>query len=117
MTWLKGFTLLCAFAAIGELISQLLPFPFPGPIIGLLLLLIALRLRLISLKQVAPISDQLLGHLSLFFIPSGVGLMVMWPQIQRVALPLMVATIVSTLFVLAAVGLTVQYFARREDRS
>lgn len=115
MTWLLGFTLLCAFAALGEIISVLLPFAFPGPIIGFVLLLIALELKWIKPSRVEGTADFLLHNLSLFFIPSGVGLMVSWPHIKDQAAPLLLITLVSTIAVLVVVGHSIQFLATRRD--
>lgn len=59
---------------IGEGIANVWDVPLPGNLIGMLLLLLLLILRVVKLEQIATISDFLLGHLSFFFIPAGVGL-------------------------------------------
>ena len=72
--------LLCQLA--GEIIVRGLRLPMPGPVIGLLLLLLILlaRDRFASLARgplqgdgVEGASRGLLAHLSLLFIPAGVG--------------------------------------------
>jgi putative effector of murein hydrolase LrgA (UPF0299 family) len=72
--------LLCQLA--GEIIVRGLALPMPGPVIGMLLLLVLLLLRdRATLFARGPLqgggvetaSKGLLAHLSLLFVPAGVG--------------------------------------------
>lgn len=74
--------LLCQLA--GEVVARGLGLPMPGPVLGLLLLLLLLlaRDRLGMLARgplqgdgVESASRGLLAHLSLLFVPAGVGVM------------------------------------------
>ena len=49
-----------------------LHLPLPGPVLGLLILLVALRWTAVR-APVGAAADVLLGHLSLLFVPVGVG--------------------------------------------
>lgn len=73
--------LLCQLA--GEIFVRGLALPMPGPVIGMLLLLILLLARdRIGLLARGPLGDGgvengargLLAHLSLLFVPAGVGI-------------------------------------------
>src|SRR3954449_1560541 len=75
-----GLILLCQL--IGEAVVRGLGLPLPGPVLGLLLLLILLlaRDRFVLLARgplrnegVEMASKGLLAHLSLLFVPAGVG--------------------------------------------
>ena len=74
MTGLRGLAWLLALQSAGELLSRGLSLPFPGPVVGMLLLLVALRWPLVR-EPVAVCADFLLSHLSLLFVPVGVGVM------------------------------------------
>jgi holin-like protein len=72
--------LLCQLA--GEIIVRSMALPIPGPVLGMLLLFVLLLLRdRASLFAVGPLqgggvesaAKGLLAHLSLMFIPAGVG--------------------------------------------
>src|SRR5712675_436551 len=70
--------LLCQLA--GEVIVRGLGLPMPGPVVGLLLLLLLARDRFVALARgplqqdgVENASRGLLAHLSLLFVPAGVG--------------------------------------------
>ena len=71
---LQGIAWLLALQTAGELIGRAFGLPFPGPVIGLLLLLVALRHRHVQ-TRVGAAADFLLAHLSLLFVPVGVGVM------------------------------------------
>ncbi|MDD5028646.1 MAG: CidA/LrgA family protein [Rhodoferax sp.] len=74
MQGLQGLAWLLVMQSAGELLSRGLKLPFPGPVIGMLLLLLALRWQSVRLP-VAVCAGFLLSHLSLLFVPVGVGVM------------------------------------------
>lgn len=74
MNGLCGLAWLLALQAVGELVARGLSLPFPGPVIGMLLLLVALRLPVVR-EPVQACATFLLTHLSLLFVPVGVGVM------------------------------------------
>jgi holin-like protein len=74
MQALRGFAWLLVLQSAGELLAHALRLPFPGPVVGLVLLLIALRVEAVR-TPVAACADFLLAHLSLLFVPVGVGVM------------------------------------------
>lgn len=71
---LKGFTILLLFQCFGVLLAQLMHWPFPGPVLGMLLLLPCLYLRPLR-EPVQACANFLLSHLSLLFIPVSVGIL------------------------------------------
>ena len=74
MIALRGLAFLLLLQAAGEGLAHLLRLPFPGPVIGLVMLLVALQVTWIR-EPVAAAAEFLLAHLSLLFIPVGVGVM------------------------------------------
>lgn len=74
MIALRGLAWLLALQSAGEALSRFLHLPFPGPVVGMILLLLALRWRAVR-EPVAVCADFLLSHLSLLFVPVGVGVM------------------------------------------
>lgn len=74
MQALRGFAWLLVLQSAGELLAHALRLPFPGPVVGLVLLLAALNVEAVR-TPVAACSDFLLTHLSLLFVPVGVGVM------------------------------------------
>ena len=74
MNGLRGLAWLLVFQSIGEVLARGFALPLPGPVLGLMLLLAALRSPLVR-EPVGECADFLLSHLSLLFIPVGVGVM------------------------------------------
>lgn len=63
--------LLCQLA--GEAAARGLSLPVPGPVLGMLLLLVLLASSARMVALVRPVAQGILGHLSLLFVPAGVG--------------------------------------------
>ncbi len=93
---------------IAELVVRMTNIRFPSSLLGMLILTFSLKVGLIKLEWVKGISDFLLAHLGLFFVPPGVALMLYLDIIQAQLIPIVAATIISTLLVLTVTGWTYQ---------
>ncbi|MET3616816.1 putative effector of murein hydrolase LrgA (UPF0299 family) [Peptoniphilus olsenii] len=62
-------------AYLGQIISSLLPFPFPGTIIASLILFVLLQTKFIELKKLDGVVNLSSKYLALFFVPVGVGIL------------------------------------------
>jgi holin-like protein len=111
--FLTGVTWLLLFQCAGEAASRLLALPVPGPVIGMLLLFIALRARDRVPESIGSAADALARHLSLLFVPAGVGVMMYFGRLAGEWLPIAVALLVSTVAAIAASALTFAALARR----
>src|SRR5947207_888550 len=72
MDMLRGFALLLLCQSVGEVVARLTKAPLPGPVIGMLLLMLVLAWPPLQ-APVAAAAGGLLQHLSLLFVPVGVG--------------------------------------------
>jgi len=115
--FLAGATWLLLFQCAGEVVSHLLGLPVPGPVVGMLLLFIALRARNRVPDSIAMAADALAKHLSLLFVPAGVGVMMYFERLAGEWLPIVMALLVSTTVAMAAAALTFAALARRVDAS
>lgn len=118
---LPVITLLLGCQLLGEVLVRLTEVPVPGPVVGMALLFLALVLRglLYKAETPAPVRDTaagLLRHLSLLFVPAGVGVMVHLPRLAEEWLPLTVALVVSTLLTIVVTGAIMQAALRRRSR-
>ena len=95
MRALTGFTLLLLCQSAGELLARVAGLPFPGPVIGLVLMAGLLRWPLVRPPVEAAV-QPLLGHLSLLFVPVGVGVIGHLGLIGRYGLQMMLALVIST---------------------
>ena len=104
----RQFFLLFACLGLGELIVWSTGIALPSSIIGMLLLTAFLQLGWIKLAWVQRLSDFLIAHMGLFFVPPGVSLMLHLKLLQAELLPIAVATVGSTILVLVVTGHTHQ---------
>ncbi len=113
MNGLRGLALLLAFQSVGELIARGLSLPIPGPVIGMILLLLALRVPLVR-EPVAACANFLLTHLSLLFVPVGVGVMTHLDLVTQYGGRMLVAIVLSTWIGIVVTAL-VLYLLRKKD--
>lgn len=90
--------------AAGELIIFLTGVPLPSSIIGMLLLTAMLKLKIVQLEWVQGISTALVDNIGFFFVPPGVAVMLYFDLIKAELWPIIGATVVSTVLVLAVTG-------------
>ncbi len=102
MSFLNGITLLLIYQLAGEISVLLLRIPVPGPVLGMIMLFITLVWRGRSSTSLDSASTALLSHLSLLFVPAGVGMMVHFDRIINEWLPISIALILSTVVTMAA---------------
>jgi putative effector of murein hydrolase LrgA (UPF0299 family) len=86
--------LLCQLA--GEFLSQHFGLIVPGPVIGMVILLMLLMASPRLAAAVQPTALGLLSHLSLLFVPAGVGIVSHLDQLGADVVPILIALAVST---------------------
>ncbi|HEY1722570.1 MAG TPA: CidA/LrgA family protein [Magnetospirillaceae bacterium] len=112
--------LLCQL--VGEVIARAFDLPIPGPVIGMALMLIVLVLR-DRLRNSLPkpmtgdglerAGRGILSHLSLMFVPAGVGVIQNLQVLSQYGVALAAAVIVSTVAALLATVATFLWVAKR----
>jgi putative effector of murein hydrolase LrgA (UPF0299 family) len=114
MIALRGLAWLLVLQSLGELLSRGLSLPFPGPVIGMLLLLVVLRLPRVR-EPVAACANFLLSHLSLLFVPVGVGVMTHLGIIGQYGVRMLVVVTLSTWLGLGVTALVLHVFREKRD--
>ncbi len=112
MTALRGLAILLLLQAAGEGLAHSLGLPIPGPVVGLVLLLAALQFPALR-EPVGAIAELLLAHLSLLFVPVGVGVIVHLDLVSRYGLQLLMAIVASTWIGMAVTALVLRALLRR----
>ena len=103
-----GILLILLFYLLGCFVAALIGNFVPGSVIGMILLFCALSLKWVRPGHVKKVSMFLLDNMMLFFIPVGVGLITSYTLLSRYMLAIIVASLVSTVLVIAVVGLVEQ---------
>jgi len=110
---LQAFAVLLAFQCLGEGLVFLLGLPVPGPVAGMLALLATLVAWPRLHDVVESGANELLRHLSLLFLPAGVGIIAASGSGHWLAIA--AAVVFSTLATLAVTALVLQAFGSRID--
>mgnify|MGYP005871173353 FL=1 len=109
---IAAFAALLVFQLIGEVLARTFALPSPGPVIGMLLLVGVLLVRGATPHSLQNTATGLLAHLSLLFIPAGVGVIVHLATLQRALLPLLATLLMSTLITTVVTASLLTLFRR-----
>ncbi|MEQ6291889.1 CidA/LrgA family protein [Vogesella sp. GCM10023246] len=112
---IETFIWLLGFQFTGEVLARSLGLPVPGAVIGMLLLFITLVLRQgvpAALRQNVP---TLMTHMSLLFIPAGVGILAFWPLLSAHPLAMTVVLLLATLSTFLITLLAMHWLSRPQE--
>lgn len=109
---IAALALILLFQLGGEATAQALALPLPGPVLGMMALVAGLALSPRLRATVTPVADGILAHLSLLFVPAGVGLVAQLDVIRSAGPALLLALVVSSLAAIAVGALTFTLVAR-----
>ena len=102
--------LLCQLA--GEITSQILGLPIPGPVVGMALLLLLARVLPGLAASLRETCNAILGHLSLLFVPAGVGVMLHATRVLDEWLTIIVSLLAGTIITLVVTAFTIKVMMR-----
>jgi holin-like protein len=96
----QGFLILLLCQLFGEWLMVWLGIPVPGPVAGMILLLIGLVIFGRVPECLRMPAEGLIRHLSLLFVPAGVGLMVFADVLAQQWLAILLSLLISTFITL-----------------
>ncbi len=99
---LKFVTVLLVLQLAGESVVAATGLPVPGPVVGMALLFVLLVLLGRVPRELDDTAQGLLRHLSLLFVPAGVGVVLHLALIRDEWLPIGAALLLGTLLTMAA---------------
>lgn len=114
---LRTLAILLGFQCLGEVASFALRLPVPGPVIGMLALIVYLLVSPAAVAQMREHVLALLGHLSLLFVPAGVGVMLHVRRLADEGLAIGIALVLSTALAIIVTALVVDRTRRWLDRT
>ena len=107
MDTLRGLAILLLCQSAGEALARLAGLPLPGPVLGLIACF-ALLFWTPARQAIGLAADGLLQHLSLLFVPVGVGVMTHLALIAEYGPRMLLAIVGSTLVGLAVTALVLR---------
>ena len=112
MNLLQGLACLLLCQSAGEAIARLAHLRLPGPVLGMVLLIGLLQWRRVQ-APVEAAADALLAHLSLLFVPVGVGVMTHLGLLSQFGGRILLAITLSTWIGLAVTAWVLRALLRR----
>lgn len=109
------FALLLVCQLLGEVIVMVAGIPVPGPVVGMAILFLGLVIRGGLPDGLGDTADGLLTHLSLLFVPAGVGVMLHAELVAAELVPITVSLIASTVLTIAVTALIMRLLVRRSE--
>lgn len=108
-----GFvTLLLVCQLIGETLTRLLDLALPGPVIGMVILFFGLVVRGAVPERLQATAEGFLQHLSLLFVPAGVGVVTHLTLVADQWVPLTTALLVSAIATVAVTASLMAWLSR-----
>lgn len=110
---IETFIWLLGYQFVGEVLARSLGLPVPGAVIGMLLLFVTLLLRQEVPSALRHNVPTLMTHMSLLFIPAGVGILAFWPLLSAHPLAMSAVLLLSTLATFLITLLAMHWLSRR----
>lgn len=108
--FLRSITVLLACQLAGEVIARAAGMPVPGPVLGMVLLFAGLLVKGGVPEGLQQTATGVLGHLSLLFVPAGVGVMAHLSLLEAEWDALLAALVGSTVATIAVTALVMKAF-------
>ena len=103
---IKGFIVIIGLLLVGEVLSDGFSLPVPGSVIGMVLLFVGLIILKSVPDDVGKVSDGLVAHIGLLFVPAGAGISLYLGMIAENWLVIVLASVGSTVLSLKILNIT-----------
>jgi holin-like protein len=108
---IRFFTLLLMCQLAGEVLVVAFGLLIPGPVIGMVLLFAGLAVRGGVPGELGELAGGILKHLSVLFVPAGVGIMLHIGSLEDEWLAVSAALVASAVATLVVTGLLMQWLS------
>ena len=113
MKFLRQFMIILLLSFLGEVLKMFIPLPIPASVYGLVLMLVCLMPGVLKTSQVKDAAFFLIEIMPVMFIPAAAGLIDSWGVLRPLIVPIMIITVVITVFVMAVTGRVAQMIAQK----
>ncbi len=109
---LAGIATLLVCQLAGEAVVRLVSLPIPGPVVGMVVLFLLMVGRAPLPAALGDTADGLLRHLSLLFVPAGVGVVQHLGRLGSDGIRLLAVVVLGTVITLAVTAVVFETLAR-----
>ena len=113
MKFLRQFMIILLLSFLGEVLKMFIPLPIPASVYGLVLMLVCLMTGVLKTSQVKDAAFFLIEIMPVMFIPAAAGLIDSWGVLRPLIVPIMIITVVITVFFMAVTGRVAQMIAQK----
>lgn len=113
MKFLRQFMIILLLSFLGEVLKMFIPLPIPASVYGFVLMLVCLMTGVLKTSQVKDAAFFLIEIMPVMFIPAAAGLIDSWGVLRPLIVPIMIITVVITVFVMAVTGRVAQMIAQK----
>ena len=113
MKFLRQFMIILLLSFLGEVLKMFIQLQIPASEYGLVLMLVCLMTGVLKTSQVKDAAFFLIEIMPVMFIPAAAGLIDSWGVLRPLIVPIMIITVVITVFVMAVTGRVAQMIAQK----
>jgi putative effector of murein hydrolase LrgA (UPF0299 family) len=116
---IRHLSVILACQLLGEVIARAFSLPLPGPVLGMVIFLLVLIALPAYAEAIKGTAQGLLAHLSLLFVPAGVGVVghiqTLGSSVGIIMLAIVISTVASIVVSVYAFTLTVKLMGKAND--
>lgn len=112
----KQASIIFFLCIIGDLISYILPFPFPGSVIAMVLLFILLLTKIIKPYQIEDVANYLTSILSALFVTTTVSIMQYYDILKNVLFKFVLICFIAAIITFFVTAYTVIFVIKFKER-
>lgn len=118
MKILKQLGIIFGILFASHIIQSITDIPVPSTVLGMFILLALLLMGIVKVEMIEDMANFFLKHMTLFFIPAGVGIMTQLNIIKKEWLGFLTIVLVTTILVMISTGFTTQALLKfkKEDK-
>lgn len=104
-----------AVCLLGQVVVNVLPFPFPASVMGMIILFLLLLFKIIKTEHIREKTNFLLQNMAFFFIPSGVAIMENYDLLKGSVFKIVAICIITMIITFVATAYTVTFVIRWQN--
>lgn len=112
----KQVSIIFSLCILGNIISSLLPFPFPGSVIAMILMFLLLLFKIIKIEQIEDVSDYLTSILASLFVSTTVSIVQYADILKSVIFRFIIICVLSAIITFAVTAFTVTLLINLKKR-